>query len=95
MSNHLAELKKLFSLEEKLNYVGDQVGIEFPDIDQILAAYLRVREQNKEFQRLENEHWNEAVKRAREYFTATQGDYFVSYEELSKMTLQEICEKLN
>ena len=95
MFNHFAELKKLFSLEEKLNYVGDQVGVEFPDIDQILAAYLRVREQNKEFQRLENEHWNEAVQEGRKYFLATQGDYFVSYEELSKMTLQEICEKLD
>lgn len=95
MSNHLAELKKLSSLEEKLNYVGHQVGVEFPDMDQIFAAYLGVREQNKEFQKLENEHWNETAKRARAHFLAIQGDYFVSYEDLSRMTLQEICEKLN
>lgn len=95
--SHMEALEKLPYLEEKLAYVAKQcqIGIEFIDVDCIFAAYLDLRDQVFDFRRLESEHWNEAYKGAREYFLATQGDYFVSYEELSKMTLKEVCEKLD
>ena len=94
-------LEKLPYIEEKIDYVAKQIGLShdstgiFMTLDRIFAAYLSFREQILEYRKLENDHWNEAVKGAREHFLATQGDYFVSYEDLSKMTLQELCEKLN
>lgn len=97
--SHFAELEKLPYLEDKLNYVAKQIGLEFDPtgsmtVDRIFDTYLSLREEIREFRKLENDHWNEAVKGAKEYFLATQGDYYVSYEDLSKMTLQEICDKL-
>lgn len=99
--NHLKVLEKLSSLEDKINYVAKQIGLDydstgiFMTLDRILSTYLDLRNQIFDFRQRENEHWNEAYIGAREYFLKTQGDYFVSYEELSKMTLQEICEKIN
>jgi hypothetical protein len=98
--NHLKVLEKLSSLEDKINYVAKQIGLDYDpsgiiSLDRILSTYLDLRNQIFDFRQRENEHWNEAYIGAREYFLKTQGDYFVSYEELSKMTLQEICEKIN
>lgn len=98
--NHLKVLEKLSSLEDKINYVAKQIGLDYDpsgiiSLYRILYTYLDLRNQIFDFRQRENEHWNEAYIGAREYFLKTQGDYFVSYEELSKMTLQEICEKIN
>lgn len=98
--SHIEVLEKLPYIEEKLDYVAKQIGLKFDPtgimtLDRILVAYLDLRKQLFELRKRETDHWNEAYKGAREYFLATQGDYFVSYEELSKMTLKEICEKLD
>ena len=99
--SHMEALEKLPYIEEKIDYVAKQIGLShdstgiFMTLDRILATYLDLRNEIADFRKRETDHWNEAYKGAKEYFLATQGDYFVSYEDLSKMTLQEICEKLN
>lgn len=99
--SHMEALEKLPYIEEKIDYVAKQIGLShdstgiFMTLDRILATYLDLRNEIAEFRKQETDHWNEAYKGAKEYFLATQGDYFVSYEDLSKMTLQEICEKLD
>lgn len=93
--NHFSNLQEIPYLEDKLNYVGNQIGIHDVDIDHILTAYLNLRQENKELRKHESEQWNETIKAAKEYFEKTQEDYFISYDRLRNMTLSEIAKELS
>ena len=93
--NHFSNLQEIPYLEDKLNYVGNQIGIHDVNLDHILTAYLNLRQENQELRKRENELWNETIKGAKEYFEKTQEDHFISYDRLRNMTLSEILKELN
>ena len=93
--NHFSNLQEIPYLEDKLNYVGNQIGIHDVDIDHILTAYLNLRQENQELRKRESEQWNELIKEAKEFFQKTQGEHFISFEKLKKMTLLEIAKELS
>lgn len=95
MENHYSNLIDLPYLEDKLDYVGKQIGMQDVNLDHILTAYLNLRQENQELRKRESEQWNETIKGAKEYFEKTQEDYFISYDRLRNMTLSEILKELN
>lgn len=95
MENHYSNLIDLPYLEDKLDYVGKQIGMQDVNLDHILTAYLNLRQENQELRKRESELWNETIKGAKEYFEKTQEDYFISYDRLRNMTLSEILKELN
>ena len=95
MENHYSNLIDLPYLEDKLDYIGKQIGMQDVNLDHILTAYLNLRQENQELRKRESELWNETIKGAKEYFEKTQEDYFISYDRLRNMTLSEIVKELN
>lgn len=95
MENHYSNLIDLPYLEDKLDYIGKQIGMQDVNLDHILTAYLNLRQENQELRKRESELWNETIKGAKEYFEKTQEDYFISYDRLRNMTLSEILKELN
>ena len=95
MENHYSNLIDLPYLEDKLDYIGKQIGLHDVNLNHILTAYLNLRQENQELRKRESELWNETIKGAKEYFEKTQEDYFISYDRLRNMTLSEIVKELN
>jgi len=95
MENHYSNLIDLPYLEDKLDYIGKQIGMHDVNLDHILTSYLNLRQENQELRKRESELWNETIKGAKEYFEKTQEDYFISYDRLRNMTLSEIVKELN
>lgn len=95
MENHYSNLIDLPYLEDKLDYVGKQIGIQDVNLDHILTSYLNLRQENRELRKRESKLWNETIKDAKEYFEKTQEDYFISYDRLRNMTLSELVKELN
>ena len=95
MENHYSNLIDLPYLEDKLDYIGKQIGMHDVNLDHILTSYLNLRQENQELRKRESELWNETIKGAKEYFEKTQEDYFISYDRLRNMTLSEILKELN
>ena len=93
--DHFNNLQFLETLEDKLNYISSHIGLKNVDLDSIFASYLNLRQENRELRKVESEHWNEARKGAIEHFKLAQDHYFISLEELSKMTIPEICERID
>lgn len=95
MENHYSNLIDLPYLEDKLDYVGKQIGMQDVNLDHVLTSYLNLRQENQELRKRESKLWNETIKGAKEYFEKTQEDYFISYDRLRNMTLSEILKELN
>lgn len=95
MENHYSNLIDLPYLEDKLDYVGKQIGMQDVNLDHVLTSYLNLRQENQELRKRESKLWNETIKDAKEYFEKTQEDYFISYDRLRNMTLSEILKELN
>lgn len=101
MSNkiHLPNLEKLSTLEEKLLYVTNEIGISptdvefnYTNINTILTAYLNIREDFIELLEERKSAWVKTVERAKEEYVKQN---FISYEKLSTMTLKEIAELID
>lgn len=101
MSNkiHLPNLEKLSTLEEKLLYVTNEIGISptdvefnYTNINTILTAYLNIREDFIDLLEEKKSAWVKTIEQAKEEYVKQN---YISYEKLSSMTLKEIAELID
>lgn len=97
--NHLSNLEKLSTLEEKLLYVTNEIGISsssiefnYTNINMILAAYLNIREDFIELLEEKKSAWVKTIEKAKEEYVKQN---YISYEKLSSMTLKEIADLID
>lgn len=97
--NHLSNLEKLSTLEEKLLYVTNEIGISptdvefnYTNINTILAAYLNIREDFIELLEEKKSAWVKTIEKAKEEYVKQN---YISYEKLSSMTLKEIADLID
>jgi hypothetical protein len=97
--NHLSNLKKLSTLEEKILYVATEIGISpkdiefnYTDINVILASYLNIREDFIDLLEEKKSAWVKTIEQAKEEYVK---ENYISYEKLSTMTLKEIAELID
>jgi hypothetical protein len=96
---HLSNLENLPTLEEKLLYVTNEIGIspgsiefKYSNINTVLASYLTIREAIVELLEEKKSAWVKTIEQAKEEYVK---ENYISYEKLSTMTLKEIAELID